>query len=205
MSDESQDEEVDDSSLPFVLFGLAFAAATIWLLARRRQQVLALHPVGEALSELGPGLGDHRLWLLEGHGQRIDCMIGLARARAAAGRVLICPRPESRPALRSALAGLGSVCWAEMDRPSASQLFGMSEGLRGWGRPLILVEGPGALEPSAPEEDPAAASEEVLSRDLDGMDLLVLLAPDELAGDHPTRSLSPEDLQSLGLQVAGHG
>jgi hypothetical protein len=197
-------EATENKMLFIVLAGVLGLAGFLWL-RRRRHGVLQLLPVGEPSGDLGPELGENRVWLLEDGARRMDCMIGLARARNACGRVLLCPRSESRAALRVALSGVGSVCWAEVDRPSPAQLGQMGRDLLGWGRPLVVVEGTDAIEQPDAEESLGAVIEELLGGFSNEIDLLVLLTPDEQAGDHPTRALTLEELQALGFQEANDG
>ena len=150
-------------------------------------------------------MGENWRWLLEDDEKRLVCMVGLARARQAGGCVLICPRSASRPALRSALAGIGSVYWSEVDRPTPAQLEQLSQGLLGWGRPLVLVEGPSAVELPDAEEGSNAVIEELVEGFSNDIDLLVLLTPGESDGNQPTRALTPEELEELGFRETEDG
>ena len=91
------------------------------------------------------------------------------------------------------------MVWSQLECPSVAQIVMMVEELRGWGRPLILVEGPSALE--SPDDGEAA---EVVLKELieacdDQLDVLVLMTSEESTGELATRVLQSEDWESLAL------
>ena len=126
--------------------GLSLSLCMTWLVIYRRERTIQLRPVGEpsplkTMADEGGGV-----WGLQSDRQRLDVMVALARSRQGSGRILICPRPESRDALRAALQGLDMVLWSDLMRPSVAQICGFTAPLQDWGRGLIIVEGAGALE-----------------------------------------------------------
>jgi hypothetical protein len=89
--------------------------------------------------------------------------------------------------------------------PATDQLIKLSDSLRGWGRGLVIVEGPDALQRFGEEEDPKAVLEDLAQSWPEDLDLLVLLIPGELPENPNLRMLSAEDLVDLGLDRTDPG
>ncbi|MFT5685658.1 MAG: hypothetical protein ACI8RZ_006612, partial [Myxococcota bacterium] len=107
-------------------------------------------------------------------------LIALASTLAEAGPVLVVPREVSRPALSQALSEVGGVRWLTTPRPLTEHILAAAALLAHAGRPVVLIEGAGALEPHAEDEPPGALLAELLEDAT--VDVVVLVTAAEAAG-----------------------
>jgi hypothetical protein len=195
-------DAVEQSQLSrWILLGLGLVGSLslTWLAIHRRARKSHLRPAGEPVPLEPEALKAPSVWVLQSDRQRVDVLVALAKSRQGSGRVLIFPRPESREVLRSALRGLDMVLWSEVPRPSVTQIDTLSSFLAEWGRGLIVVEGVGSVEGIPGDPFSSESLRELLERAPVGIDLRILLTPDESREGLECREMDAGDLTAQGL------
>ena len=179
--------------------GLLGSLSLTWLAIHRRARKSHLRPAGEPVPLEPLTSNAPVVWGLQSDRQRIDVLVALATSRQGSGRVLIFPRSESREVLRSALRGLDMVLWSEVPRPSVTQVDALSAFLKEWGRGLIVIEGAGSIEGVPGDPLSSEPLRELLERAPAGIDLRILITPDEARDGLECREMDAGALKEQGL------
>ena len=176
-SEESREEFVAMVSRGVLIGCIAILAVVLWFLWRIRTRIIRenyLIPMWEAEEKNGEDSRREVLSIL-GEQALIEELVTRAQKASHFGRVLVCPRAQSRERLRMELVGMGTVVWSSRDNPSAEDVVEMARHLEGWGRVSILVDGLDALESAGPEEATDSVLKELMSCLPATIDLCVLL------------------------------
>jgi hypothetical protein len=167
-----------------LIIGLALGATGAFFWLRRPRERSQLHPVGQGgAARLPPGLEgfpeEPCIWVVPEPEHQRALVEALARALARERSVVLVPAPASRAAFSERLSGERQVLWLDEDRPSCEALLAAVEGLEPHRRPVVLVEGPGALEEPESDEPTDAVVEELLEES-DHHTIVVLTESDRL-------------------------
>lgn len=171
----------------------------VWLAARfwSREQGL-LHLSGgspEPAPGFPPLLGTWQVWRVPDEGARREVVAGLLAWAVGHRPTLLAPTPSNRGFHQDRWGGRRGGIWLDEPRPSPAGLLDAAGFVRSLGAPIVILEGPGALEERGAEE----REEDVLVelRDLRPGELtvVVLLLP----GEAPTLSVD------LHLQPVAEG
>jgi len=182
-----------------VLVALA-ATAIGWAAARtlaalRAERALPPQDLGpQASLPAAPHfLGRGSVWGVPDARWRRELIILMARSWAKSGPVLLVPQADHREAFAARLAGVSGVTWLAEDGPPPDTVLDAADACRQQGPPAVLVDGPGALEPPAPDEAPDAVLAELLSERPEGLTLLALADADAPLAAPPQQVLELGD------------
>jgi hypothetical protein len=164
----------------------------------RLQRIGAVGPE-PGLPGVPPLRGHQQVWVLPDADDVRRAFLALAGELSKLGPVLLVPRQAHRDALAESLAQRPNAYWLDRDRPESGELLQAAEELGAAPGPVILVEGPGALERTLEYEEPGAVLAELLDAASDGRSLLVLCQAEELRPDRPRTELR---LTDEGLETA---
>lgn len=165
--------------VPMAALGFALVAR----LQRRAGRTSQLRPVGGDAAPRAPWPGVR----LEGRGQIWQApdeasvrraLIELSRAAAAGVPVLIAPRSASRQAIVEELETTPGTHWLPEDRPGSERLLDAAFAHHHGRPPLVVVEGPDALEAPAPGEAPDAVLAELLTLKPKELGVVILTTPE---------------------------
>lgn len=163
--------------------GMAIAVA----LLRRFRPALSLRRIGPPTPDPWGLTSGVQVWRVPDPQARREVMIQVCRALLPTTAVVLAPAGQGW--WDEPLRGFSGLSRVLQDRPTPHDLLAACRDLSPVGRPLLLVEGPDALEAPTPDEEPEAPLVDLLEARRDGEPLLVVLCPGEVPAIGPDREL----------------